>query len=99
MARKPKKPAAGAVPNVSVRPDIRVSEATPQYYINVAEISNSAHDFVLMLARAPIKPDQSMIDAARKAGTVVIDADVLIMVAPTLVPQLIKALTSQMEKY
>lgn len=82
-----------------IRPNFEPTEDTPTYYANHFEVGQTPHEFFILAGRIPGK-----ISSARRMdidpdGTMNVDPEVQILLAPSLVPGLIKALTSQLEKW
>src|SRR5260370_40975477 len=68
------------------------------YYANHAEISCTAHEFAILFARFPAKLPPDKLEEAR-GGALSIDCDVQILISPTLISGLIRALITQKETY
>jgi hypothetical protein len=101
MAKKARKRAAEIPSNdqVSAKPAIRTSEDTLTYYINHIEVGHSRHEFVLNCGRLPAIPTAEQIAAARETGALTVEADVRLIIPPTMMVGLLDALTKQREKY
>jgi hypothetical protein len=76
----------------------QVADDTFTYYANHAEISCTAHEFAILFARIPAKLPPDKLEEAR-AGALSIDCDVQILISPTLISGLIRALITQKETY
>jgi len=98
--RKPKQstPAVEGPKTITVRPSIQTGDQTAVYYVNFAEMTFSASEFCLSAARVPTKPNPVQLEQA-KAGTFTFDADVQLIIPPTVIPGLIRALTTVKENY
>ena len=75
------------------------TDDNPQLYVNYAEISNSKHEFQIAFARLPTKPSQSQLLAIRESKTLLLSPEIRLIVPPTLMPNLVKAMIEQIEKY
>ena len=105
MARKSKGP---GVPGPSgpeqsqslvVRPQMESGEDTPRYYVNNIEVNSMLHDFVLTMGRVPGRLSREMIEKAKTTGVVSFSADLQVIIPPTLVVGLIRALSIQRDMY
>jgi hypothetical protein len=67
-------------------------------YANYAEVSSAQHEFQIGFALFPIKPTAEQIEQV-SGGIVKLDALVQILLPPTLIPGLIRALTTTKEQY
>jgi hypothetical protein len=68
-------------------------------YANHFEVSQSIHEFSIVAARAPSRVSTDMIELLRGGNPVPINAQVQLLIPPTVVPRLIVALQRQVEKY
>lgn len=84
---------------INLRPQMHVGEDIPQYYINHVEVNSIVHDFVLSMGRLPGRLSPEVLEAAKKSGVVSFPAELQVLVPPTLIVGLIKALTFQKELY
>ena len=84
--------------SVRVGFSVQISPDTPTYYFNHAEIAHLPHDFALLFARLPSKltPDRL---GEIKAGTLMLECELQVLLAPTMIPKLIEALTIQRRRY
>jgi hypothetical protein len=82
-----------------VRVVVEPGEGTPVFYINYAEVGHTANDFALLGARVPAKPTRDQIEQAKSSGVLPVEADVLLVIPPTVIPGLIRALSGQQAKY
>lgn len=82
-----------------VRPSVVTTDATPVYYINNAEISSSAYEFGMAVARLPTKPSAEQMHEMRTDGVLNVEAELVLLMPPTLIPGLIRALNTQREVY
>jgi hypothetical protein len=101
-AASKRKVAKGAV-LAKTEPAARVSfEATPSTftcYSNLVEVGALQHEFTILVGRVPTKPTREIRATFEAGKELVLEPDVQILVAPTMVPGIIKALQSQLEKY
>ena len=71
----------------------------PTYYANFVEISHTAHEFMLSTARVPTKLPEPLKQEAVNKGELVLTPELQIVIAPTVLPGLIRALKIQRESY
>jgi hypothetical protein len=76
-----------------------LTAATATHYVNHAEVTHTAHDFTLALARVPSRLPVAQISGPQSAAPLTLDAAVQLVVPPTLVPALIRVLSAQKEQY
>lgn len=92
-------PAAAKPQALTVRPTVQVSEATPTYYVNSVEVSNTQHDFSLICTKIPAKLTPAEWQRASATGELAVEASVLLTCPTTLIPALVRALNTQKEMY
>jgi hypothetical protein len=68
-------------------------------YINLVEISHSRHEFMMHCLQAPTRLTPTMREVIVSSGELRLSPIVTLLMPPTLLPGLIKALMRQMEKY
>jgi hypothetical protein len=95
MAQKPNDRETSIVTTLT----IELTEETPAYYINFAEVTNTPYDFSIIGARLPAKPSVEQIEDTKKSGKLVVESNVVIVFPVGMIPGLIKALTKQKEMY
>lgn len=94
---KPKKEAlADSVP---VQLVIDLAPDTPSYYANHVEIAVNKHEISLRIAKIPTKPGRAEMAAAEATGELIIDAEMEILIPPTLIKGLIAALETSRQNY
>ena len=71
----------------------------PLYYINHIEISHTRHDFSLSCAHVPTTFPTKVIDEAKHSGVITLQPLIRLIVPPTLIAGIIKALQAQKSKY
>jgi Protein of unknown function (DUF3467) len=81
-----------------VRVVIDPSEEAAVYYANYAEVGFGQHEFVVSFARVPAKLNLEQIEEA-KGGTLRVEPSVQITIPPTLLPGLIRALSTMKDAY
>jgi hypothetical protein len=81
------------------RLSLRLTAATPTHYVNHAEVTHTAHDFTLALARVPSRLPVAQISGPQSAAPLTLDAAVQLVIPPTLIPALIRVLSVQKEQY
>jgi hypothetical protein len=84
---------------VSVKGRVDVTEATAVIYINFAEVAHNVHEFSIICARTPTKPDATALELAKKSGVYPIEASTMLIVPPSLMKGLVRAMQLQIEKY
>ena len=77
---------------------VQLSPETPTYYFNHAEITYLPHDFSLLFARLPAKLTPDRLEEAQ-GGTLTLECELQVLLAPTMIPRLIEALTIQRRRY
>jgi hypothetical protein len=99
MARKKRARAAAIEPErVPVRVLVDAVDESAVYYANYVECSFAPHECLLSFARVPAKLSVARTEEA-KGGTLRLEPLVQIIVPPTLMPGLIRALTTTKEGY
>lgn len=100
--KKPKTGAtrpAAAAPQQDAPQAIRIvldtSSDAPIYYANYFEVVVAAHDITLMATRLPGKLNEDAEAIATATGMIHATPEVQVVMAPTMVPLLIRALQSQ----
>lgn len=89
---KAKPKIADLTESVPVRLVVDASRETPTYYANHVEIAINKHEIALWVARIPTKPGRDEMALAEMTGEIVIDAEMQILLPPTLIDGLISAL-------
>lgn len=74
-------------------------EDAPQYYSNHLEISHNIHEFEMVFAKIPTKVSPDRQEIIKETGKIELEAMVRIIIPPTLMPDIIRVLTTQQEKY
>ncbi len=72
---------------------------TPEYYVNHIEVAYSAFDFTLIAAKATAMLSTEQTEQAVKTGKLLLEPSVQIILPVNVMPGLIKALQTQMDKY
>jgi Protein of unknown function (DUF3467) len=67
-------------------------------YANFAEVSAAQHEFQISFALTPSRPTAETIEQA-KTGEMRLETTVQVLLPPTIIPGLIKALTTTKEQY
>jgi hypothetical protein len=100
MGRASKKKAPPKSPAVAkpVAITVALEPNGEQFYANFAEVTTGQHEFQISFALVPTKPTAKGIEAM-KTGVLSLDAMVQVMVPPTLIPGLIRALTTTKEQH
>lgn len=71
------------------------TDETLTYYTNHVEVAHSRHEFSLIAARLPGKLSVAARLNAEETQELVLEPELQLLIAPTLMPALIKALQSQ----
>jgi hypothetical protein len=85
--------------SVSVSIALETTRDTPIYYANHAEVAAARHEFALAFARLPSKPSRAEVAELKAVGQLVWDTDIQIIIPPTLINGLIRALKMSKENY
>jgi hypothetical protein len=84
---------------VGVKIALQPSQDAAVFYANFFEVAHGPHDVTLYGVRVPAKLGRAEVEAARASGELQLQPDFQIVIAPSLVPGLVKALQSQLEKW
>ena len=85
----------GATLQVALEPSI---DHTP-LYSNHVEVGHTRHEFSMLFGRVPGKLGAQLFAEATASGTLKIEPDALVLIPPTLMPGLIRALQTQLSKW
>jgi hypothetical protein len=96
MAKKGSAKAATPTAPIPIRVSLQY-DGEP-IYANYAEVSSAQHEFQIAFALAPTKPTAEQLEQV-SAGTVTLHALVQILLPPTIIPGLIKALITTKEQH
>jgi hypothetical protein len=77
---------------------VEPSDDTPSFYVNFAEASFAAHEMALSFLRIPTKLSPAKVEEA-KGGVLRYEPVAQVIFAPTLLPGLIRALTTIKDGY
>lgn len=99
VKRAPKKVAAANPGEAQVKVSLEPSLETLPIYANHVEVGHTRHEFTVLAGRVPGKMPAQRFRLAQESGTLQLEPDVTILLAPTLVPGLIRALQIQLEKW
>jgi len=96
-----KLPKKGAMENdaIMVRIVLEPQEHTPTYYANHAEVSRGAHDFGVSFAHLPTKFSKEKLETVTDEGELKYSPNVQLVLPPTVIPGLIRALQTQLDLY
>jgi hypothetical protein len=84
---------------MAVRIVVSVPDDLPVYYVNFIEVTHSLNEFGLFAVRAPVKPTSQQLEEAQQTGQMRLDPEFHMVLPPTVIPGLIRALTAQKEAY
>lgn len=84
---------------LAVRPVVEATDSTIIEYVNFAEIAHSQHEFSILCVRVPTKPNAAAIGEAKKTGALELNATLQLLLPPTIIPGLIRALGIQKDAY
>jgi hypothetical protein len=68
---------------------------TPTYYVNHAEITSNPFEVTISFARFPSKFSPGASETIGTTGILEVEAELQVLIPPTLLPGLIRALTTQ----
>jgi hypothetical protein len=88
-------PGAINISNIRLEP----LENAAVYYVNYIEVGASPQDFSIICARLPAKLSGAKKEEVKELGALVIEPEVQVVIPVTLVPGIIRALTTQKEIY
>ena len=83
--------------SIKIVPDPKLD--TPSYYINYAAVAHSQYEFLLSVLRTPAQLSPEQIELAKKGSAVPVEPILQLIIPPRLIDGLIKALSTQKEKY
>jgi hypothetical protein len=69
------------------------------HYVNHIEVAHTKHEFTLTCGKLPAKLSPVRLQMAKESGEVHLEPMLQLVIPPTIMPGLISALTSQLEKY
>lgn len=72
---------------------------TPTYYSNHFEVGHTRHEFIMLAGRVQGKLTEAMRRELEESGQLSLEPELQILLAPTLMPGLIRALTDQLRKW
>ena len=87
--------ADGTTVKVSLEPSID----TVPIYSNHIEVGHTRHEFTILIGRVPGKMPAETFASAAASGQLLLEPDATVLVPPTLVPGLIKALEAQLHTW
>ncbi|MCW5671534.1 MAG: hypothetical protein KIT86_17905 [Hydrogenophaga sp.] len=99
VKRAPRKAAASASTEAQVKVSLEPTFETVPVYANHIEVGHTRHEFTILAGRVPGKMPAERFKQARETGLLQLEPEVTILVAPTLVPGIIRALKLQLEKW
>jgi hypothetical protein len=99
MAKSAKTKKEPTQEEIAVKVRVEPTDATPVFYVNYAEVSHNVNEFSVLCTRIPTKPDQATMDLVREKGIYSVEATASLIVPPTLMRGLIRAMQAQVDKY
>ena len=107
MVKSAKGKAAGKRPaltqeapvSLAVRVILEVGSDVPSYYINYADVAQSNHEFTLSVAKMPTRLGPQAVRTLQETGELHVETLLQLLIPPTLLPSLLKALTVQKDLY
>jgi len=84
---------------LAVRVVVDPTDDTPSYYVNYAEAAMAVHELALSFLRVPTKMGVARSEEIKTSGLIRMEPAVQVVFAPTLLPGLIRALTTIKGKY
>ena len=91
--------AEALIDSLPVRIVVDVSPDTPTYYANHVEIAINKHEIAVWIARIPTKPGREEMAFAEASGEIVVDAEMQILLPPTLIDGLLSALQTTKDNF
>jgi hypothetical protein len=85
--------------SLAARVILEVGADVPSYYVNYVDIAQSAHEFTLSVAKVPTRLAAQAMQNLQATGELRAEALLQLIVPPTLLPSLIKALVLQKDLY
>ena len=95
--RKPVSNKADEETTISIR--VEPTSDTDALYANHVEVAHNIHEFTLSFTRIPAKFPRDIVESGKAAGVIVLEPKIQIMLPPTLIKPLIKALETQRFRY
>lgn len=99
MASKKARSSADKPKQVTLTITLAVNDETATYYLNTAEVVQSYFEFSLLFGKVPAKFAPGQLEALGPAGGLELPATLQVLVPPLLIPGLIRALTTERQKY
>jgi hypothetical protein len=96
-AKKPKMKPDGRLLK-AVRVSLEPTQEAP-IYANFAEVSAAQHEFQISFALSPSRPAAEALEQAAETGLLRLETLVQVLLPPTIIPGLIKALTTTKEQH
>jgi hypothetical protein len=96
---KPDKSPVAIPQSVTVKIVLDAPENVPSYYVNYAEVNFSINEFALSAVRVPIRFDSATLKNIQATGEMPLQADVQLLIPPTVIVALIRALSTSKEGY
>ncbi len=84
---------------ITARIVMDITEDTPVYYINYAEIIHSRHEFGMYAVQLPTKLSAQDADQAKTSGELHLEPVLQLLMPPTVISGLIDALKIQKDAY
>ncbi len=98
-ASKRKLPSFTPNQKIEVRVSLRVTDDTPSYYVNHLEVSQTQHEFTFSVGKIPSRFSAEKQSEIAGSHVMEIDAMLQLMIPPTLLPGIIKAMQIQLELF
>ena len=101
MASKKKSAKKGEAdaPSAPIGLKVALEPSGDQFYANFAEVAAAQHEFQISFALVPAKLTAEKIETIKNGSPLSVDAIVQIMLPPTIIPGLIRALTITKEQF
>ena len=84
---------------LAVRLVVDLPPDLPTYYANHVELAVNRHEIAMWVARLPTKPGRDQLALAEATGELVVEAEMQILLPPTILEGLIAALVATKTKY
>jgi hypothetical protein len=99
MAKAKQTVVAAPQKDVAFKITFAISNETPVYYINHAEISHTPHEFGILVGRIPTRLPAAQLEEVKQSGTLSIEPELQLLFPTKMIIGLAKALQIQQEKY
>jgi hypothetical protein len=92
-------PAKQPAPELTAQVRMDIKPDIPAYYVNFFAVSHTAYDITLSAAKIPSPFTDEQVDLAKKGQQIPVEPVVQIVMSPSLVDNLMKALADQKARH